>query len=153
WMNALIGLGLAVPEAAAPVIVAATVYAAHHGLAKGALFLGVGVAEGAPRRGWGRILVGAGLLLPALAIAGAPLTSGSIAKAEVKALVYLAPEGWRWGINLFLPIAAGATTLLLAHWFIMIHRSYGDEKAPRNLSAWIWAPWMAVVIVGLFGFG
>ncbi|MCH8530246.1 MAG: complex I subunit 5 family protein [Saccharospirillum sp.] len=59
-------------------------YGVHHGLAKGALFMGAGVimARRLPRLGWGLMAV------PALALAGLPYTSGAIAKTALKTGVY-----------------------------------------------------------------
>lgn len=79
-----IGLGLSTPAAWPTILAALLIYALHHSLTKGALFLGVGMA-GKPITGPIQlILVRIGLLLPALALAGAPLTSGMLAKISLK---------------------------------------------------------------------
>lgn len=68
-----LGIYLAGGTAQAPALVAIEFYAVHHGLAKGALFLAVAAGL---KGVLGRLLP----LLPALALAGAPLTSGFWAK-------------------------------------------------------------------------
>ncbi|WLD57642.1 hypothetical protein NFC81_13115 [Salinispirillum sp. LH 10-3-1] len=56
-------------------------YAVHHGLAKGALFMGAGVAMHQRFNRWYWVL----MALPALALVGLPLTSGGAAKTALKA--------------------------------------------------------------------
>ncbi len=77
---ATIGKGLATGDAlAAP---AAALYASHHGLAKGGLFLAIGVflAEGIGARRWTLPIIA----LLALSLAGLPPTGGAIAKLAIK---------------------------------------------------------------------
>ena len=78
-MGALFGMGLSSGEGG--VALAAAVYAAHHVLAKGTLFLSLGVVRGSGRLGWVSLLVAAIL---ALSLAGLPLTGGAVAKLAVK---------------------------------------------------------------------
>ncbi|QDL97091.1 NADH/ubiquinone/plastoquinone (complex I) [Rhodopseudomonas palustris] len=79
-MVAVLGAGLG--AGIADTSVAAAFYATHHGLAKGALFLAVGViAAGAGRAA---IPVLATVALLGAAIAGAPFTGGSLAKLAIK---------------------------------------------------------------------
>ncbi len=147
-MNALVGLALAVPGAAAPAVAAITLYAAHHGLAKGSLFLAVGVAARAPRRSSWRWVAAGGAVLGAIALTGAPLTSGSIAKSRLKEVAALAPTPWDGRLAWFLPVAAGATTLLMLR-FLQTLRRAEEEKPPA--SAAMWAPWLSLVaMVALF---
>lgn len=78
----VMGAALAAGLAAASVLPAVALYAMHHGLAKGALFLGVGVAGKA--RGVMRGLVIAALAMAALSMTGLPLTAGALAKSAIK---------------------------------------------------------------------
>ena len=55
-------------------------YAVHHGLAKGALFLGAGLTSSYQLAHWQFAL----LFVPALALAGMPLTSGAVVKNLLK---------------------------------------------------------------------
>ena len=79
-----LGAGMLAPEAWPAILPVLVFLAAHHALAKGALFLGVGaVAAQAP--GAGRRLMLAALALPALVLAGLPATSGALGKEALKA--------------------------------------------------------------------
>jgi multicomponent Na+:H+ antiporter subunit A len=77
---AVLGMGLAAADpTAAP---GAALYAAHHVLAKGGLFLAVGVvAATSPRRLW---LVLPPVAVLALSLGGLPFTGGALAKLAVK---------------------------------------------------------------------
>jgi formate hydrogenlyase subunit 3/multisubunit Na+/H+ antiporter MnhD subunit len=61
----------------------AVLYASHHGLAKGALFLGVGVVAAAGS-GRGRLFALALTGFAAASVAGLPLTGGAMAKLAIK---------------------------------------------------------------------
>ncbi|MBE0596797.1 MAG: NADH/ubiquinone/plastoquinone (complex I), partial [Desulfuromonadales bacterium] len=132
-----LGLGLGAPQAWPAVAAGIALYAMHHGLAKGALFLGVGVAPLAGLRGR-RLLVTAALLLPALSLAGAPFTSGALAKISLKPYLDLAPSFWpRWG-TLLLSLAAVGTTILMGRffWLLREQRRRGDPPDRAMLASW-----------------
>lgn len=145
------GLALSAGEAAAVLLL--TVYAAHHLLAKGALFLGLGVlAEGVTRRRW---LV----LLPAafvgLGIAGLPLTGGAAAKLALKPLFDTPLLGLLAGLS-----AAGSTMLMLHFLRRLWHSGEAAEADAqgvfrRLLPWWLMAlaalllPWLLLPWLGL----
>ena len=110
-ITAGVGLGLASSAAGAPALVAVTLYALHHALVKGALFLGEAIDRTA--RVKARAWIRAGLVLLALVLAGAPFTSGALAKHYLKGLSGSAP--WPQAFELVLGVAAVGTTLLMAH--------------------------------------
>ena len=83
-------------------------YALHHGLAKGALFLSVGLV--ASCRGIWRSAVLVSVVLVALSVAGAPLTGGGLAKLAAK-------SGLEAMAGTALTVSAATTTLVLA-WFV-----------------------------------
>lgn len=117
-----VGAGLAAGLEAALVIMAVTIYALHHGLAKGALFLGVGAmaaASGAAARRQRLILA-----LVALSVAGLPLTGGALAKLALKAPLD--------GVSEMLITASAFTTLLLLAHFLSLLKpeSTGESRAP-----------------------
>lgn len=131
-----VGVALAADARALDAAVAATLmFALHHGFAKAALFLG---AAGRPNayRGWSRKLRIAGLVLPAIALAGAPMTSGAIAKGALKALEV--GPGW---IDLFLSLSSLGTTLLMVRFVSLMLRQEGAEATGTQ------APWAAAVAV------
>jgi NADH:ubiquinone oxidoreductase subunit 5 (subunit L)/multisubunit Na+/H+ antiporter MnhA subunit len=142
-----IGVGLVGPASWLTMGVAVTFLAAHHGLAKAALFLGVGVAEtvhGRARRMW---LLAIGLVLPALALAGAPLTSGSVAKSALKDPVAFAPERWKSALDLLLPLTAIGTTLLMTRFLHLIARRLREGHAPHGSLRGLGIPWLAIVSI------
>lgn len=120
-------------------------FAVHHGFAKGALFLLVGVMLVAGRRWQKRICLAVAVVVAA-SVAGLPLTGGALAKAVVKEglseaaatalslssvttsliLVWFLVRLWhldcsgdrvRWTLRLFVPIMAGVLAFALP-WFL-----------------------------------
>ncbi|MFU8840143.1 MAG: complex I subunit 5 family protein [Nitriliruptoraceae bacterium] len=133
-ITVLVGVGLVAPGAAPLAIAAAATYALHHGVAKGALFLGVGLraAWAGPR---GRQVVLAGTVLAGGSLAGAPLTSGWVAKAAMKdAVAALAPV-WADRVTALLALAAVATTLLMARLLVLLARPTAAEEAIATAGA------------------
>lgn len=108
----LVGVALLAPDLAPACVLASVVYAVHHGMAKGGLFLSVAVWR---RHGGGRCrgLVVAGTAMLGLAVAGAPLGSGSVAKYAAKQAVGPAPLDVV-DITALLPFVGTVSTLLLA---------------------------------------
>ncbi len=128
----LIGLGLGLAQPAAwPLLAGAVIfYALHHGLAKGALFLGVGMGT-APSTGLPtRLLLAALLILPALSLSGAPLTSGALAKSALKPFIGGAPEIWAVSLPWLLYLAAIGTTLIMARFFFVLYAGTDRGHAP-----------------------
>jgi formate hydrogenlyase subunit 3/multisubunit Na+/H+ antiporter MnhD subunit len=140
-MTALLGAALLEPALAPALVAGLVLYAAHHGLAKGALFLGVGIAR-ETRGPWVLAL----LLIPALALAGAPFTSGVLVKGMVKPELagLIAP----WGDALVLALTASTlgTTLLMARFLVLVggHRAAGTPSP-----AWISLPWLGLIALVL----
>jgi len=132
-INVALGAGLMEPQAWPAGLLAALIYALHHGLAKGSLFLGVGVAGATLRRTRARLIVVAAMALPALALAGAPLTSGAIAKLSLKDAAALAPEPWRFALDILLPIAAIGTTLLMIRVLRVLSAADDDDGHGRRV--------------------
>jgi len=99
-------------------------YVAHHGLAKSALFLGVGVVAACTPRMFRP--AAAVLALMATAVAGMPLTGGALAKLVVKEPV---GEGLS---SLLLTLSALGTTLLMLRFLQTTLRNQPDPAAkPR----------------------
>ena len=137
-----VGAGLAVPALWPLVAAALVVYAAHHALAKAALFLGLGVVA---RYGASPAHL-AGLVLPALALAGAPFSSGMLAKLGLKDALAGLPAPWTDALPVLLAAGALGTALLMARlvWRIREAPTVGD--APMML----WAPWL-LTLAGVAG--
>jgi len=121
----LLGLLLLEPALTPVGVGALTLYAAHHALVKSGLFLGLGLRDLDPARP----LVRAGLILLALALAGAPLTSGALAKYVAKPV--LVSPGWIW-LDLALMLAAVAAALLMARFVWLIWPAPGVVETARS---------------------
>jgi formate hydrogenlyase subunit 3/multisubunit Na+/H+ antiporter MnhD subunit len=142
-----VGLGLATPAGWPQASAAVAVYAVHHALAKGALFLGVGVARtvaGDQRQlGW----LMAGLVLPALALAGAPLTSGALAKESLKKSIVSAPEALQDGLAWTLSLAAMGTSLLLRFLYLVRLEALAQVHGNSNRGLVLaWVPALLAVL-------
>jgi len=145
-----VGLGLTAPEAYPAILMGITLYALHHGLSKGALFLGVGIVNscsGAKRR-W----VWLALWLPALALAGAPLTSGMATKFLLKVQTLNAPDHWVSVLQTFLPWSALATSLLLGRFLFILYqpktKASGHLLTPGLTAGLVW-PWALLVTASI----
>ncbi|MFY0990102.1 complex I subunit 5 family protein [Halomonas sp. C05BenzN] len=122
-ITALVAMGLVAPGAWPALSAAVVLFAAHHGLTKGALFLGVGVGEHPPRLpAW---LLGGLLLLPALSLAGA-LGSGLATKWAFKTVLY---DSGHQGVVVWLSLAAVGTTGLMAR---ALWRQWQGEVQARH---------------------
>lgn len=133
FMTLAVGAGLLLPQAWPLLLPAVGVYALQHGLAKGALFLGVGVAQRFGRQGW----VMAGLLMPALVLAGAPFTSGALAKTQLKTALAGLPAPWPELLAWSLPLAAVGTGLLMARFLLLTPRGTKQDDAAGLLPSWL----------------
>jgi formate hydrogenlyase subunit 3/multisubunit Na+/H+ antiporter MnhD subunit len=142
-----LGIGAALVEPAAWAVIApALVFlAVHHALAKAALFLGVGafLAGGPFRR---RSCLLALLALPALVLAGAPMTSGAQAKAALKAALDLGPAAWGPWLGLALSLSTVATTLLMARFAVTLWRAAPASAVPGPATA---LPFVALAALAL----
>lgn len=107
------------------------VFVAHHGLAKSALFLSTGLHCLRPGA-WLLIIV------PALAIAGLPLTSGGAAKGDLQH--WLKESDFAY-LSFALQLASVGTALLLARalWLLRLARDEGEEEKNGALRVIPWA--------------
>jgi len=135
-LTALLGIALTVPDMWPLLLNLMLLFSLHHGIAKAALFLGVDVASrNMPGSGWL-------LILPALALAGAPLTSGAMAKLGLKDVASLAPGEWSHWLPLLLVLSSGATTLLM---FRLLYLAW-PRRSGRFPSIWLYASWLGLLI-------
>lgn len=137
-----IGVVLLEPATWPVVLPGILVHVAHNALSKGALFLSVGVVPAGQWSGKARILLILGLLIPAVAIAGAPVTTGSVAKLALKYSASLAPVPWGAPLQTLLPISGVATMLLLCRFLWLVWpASPDDRRAASPASVRLWGPW------------
>jgi formate hydrogenlyase subunit 3/multisubunit Na+/H+ antiporter MnhD subunit len=115
-------------------------YAAHHVLAKGALFLAVGVAAvDGGRRPW-RVLVPAAVV--ALGLGGLPLTGGALAKLAVKG-----PLG-DGTVAMLANVSAAGSTLLMLHFLLRLRAlavPVDGAAQPSPLAV----PWLALALAAV----
>lgn len=123
-MSGTLGLALAAGLPAAPVLAALALYAAHHGLAKGALFLGTSVASRSGGAAHWRIRAVLGAA--ALSITGFALTGGGVAKLALK---YELPVIFEYAV-----IASAVTTALVLLRFLAILPKSTDTSARAPLT-------------------
>jgi hydrogenase-4 component B len=104
-----------------------------HGLTKGALFLGVGVAKATQ---WGtaqaRWLL-AGLAAAGLVLAGAPFTGGALVKQALKSGAGQLSPVWSGFFSAVLPLTAVGTTLLLAVFLWQVWRSMAAKDVYHEI--------------------
>jgi hypothetical protein len=132
------GIGLCEPASWSTTLAAVLIYATHHASAKGALFLSVGPAQAARGRlevAWVRV----GMIIPALTLAGAPFTSGAIAKTALKSNLEFLPETWALWIGVLLPLAALGTVLKMIRFLWLLWPS--TSASVGVLDAGLWRPW------------
>jgi len=138
FVTVAVGVGLARPDDAAAATAAATLYALHHAFAKAALFLGVSLAGARP--GAARGLWAAGMAWAALALVGAPLTSGLLAKDQLKTVALALGDALPWALTL----AAALTTLAMLRVAWLLRAAGADAHAPAP-TATMWLAWAALL--------
>ncbi|MEA3644099.1 MAG: proton-conducting transporter membrane subunit, partial [Lamprobacter sp.] len=148
----LLGLMLIEPELAPAGIIALTLFAAHHALVKGGLFLGVGLRQDGERQTWLAVGVLIGLALLALALASAPFSSGAVTKYLMKPVLAAAP--WPW-LPAALAVAAVATTLLMARllWILLLAEPNRQTAEPRGWATLAWGLIILLVLIFPFALG
>jgi len=128
-----IGMGLSA-TAGVGIVSAVAFYALHHGLAKGALFLGIPLTA---TRGVTRGVVLTGLAFCAVTVAAGPMTSGMIVKGLLKASA--AEAGFAGDVVAFLlPLTSIATTVLLSRYLWLVSRTEPATDAPHRWSLPTW---------------
>lgn len=145
-MTMAVGVAMAEPAVASVAVGAAVLFAVHHGLAKGALFLGVGVV----RRTLGRraaIAAAIALVLLVLSISGVPLTSGAIAKKAVEQAVHDAPGRFGDVLPVLLSLSSSATLVLLLRFLACIRAEAGRD--PRASVPSLAVPWGLAAVLAL----
>ncbi|MHA7837380.1 MAG: complex I subunit 5 family protein [bacterium] len=156
WMT--IGLGAALASdsgGSSPAVLSIGFFALHHGLAKAALFLSIGVAEQTPAHGIRRRILRLGIVLPALVIVGAPGTSGALAKSRLDTVVGALPgslQSLQW-IEPGLVLGVVGTAALMARFVAMLWTPR-DPSAPASErhdggAPGLWLPWWASIGLSL----
>ena len=179
FMAIAAGLVVLTPDPTSVAILAVVIYTLHHAVAKGALFLAVGVADRvpvdvnpAPQRpgrtpgigGW-TALVLVGAALPALALSGSPGSTGALSKKVLKDAVYELGPGLNTYLTPVLFLAGVGTTVLMARFLVRLalridrrkdrDAGRGAPSAEGTPSAWetarLMTPWALLLVAGLTG--
>ncbi|MCE8019292.1 hypothetical protein HOP51_04035 [Halomonas sp. MCCC 1A11036] len=142
-LASMVGMGLSSPSLWPALLVPVALFAGHHGMTKGALFLGVGISEHPPRLPiW---LIWLLLALPAFSLSGA-LASGLIAKGAMKEALY---AGGHTSLVTFLSLAAVGSTVLMTRTLWRQWRERGEDstswRSPMSLS-WLFAVLAAAAV-------
>ncbi|MCD6706391.1 MAG: complex I subunit 5 family protein [Thiobacillus sp.] len=148
FMTLGVGAGLAAPALWPLLLPAVGLYALHHALAKSALFLGAGLIR---VRGAHSTYL-AVLALPALALAGAPLSSGMLAKIQLKSALANLAAPWPELLAGLLPLAALGTTLLMARLLWLIRDQYAPATPPlgsAHAASRFDIPWLLLVLASV----
>lgn len=144
FLSVAVGAALLDPTLWSLLAPVAALYALHHGLAKGALFLGVAIAH----HPGGRLgaATWAALALPGLLLAGV-LPSGILAKLGLKEILKMAgdaPGWWAW-LPVLLACAALGTTLLIARYLYLLRTPLDNARAPTR----VWLGWLLALAAAL----
>lgn len=134
YLLVIVALAWLHPDSRPAAAVLLALYGVHHGLAKGALFMGAGLAAHY-RLGAIHWLL---MALPALALAGMPFTSGAAVKVLLKDTVY-ASDVSHWSILLTMGSAATALLVLRAIWLMWRNQPEVPAVSPP---AGQWVPWV-----------
>ncbi len=135
---AIIGMGMAANDGSARLI--ATFYAANHVLAKGALFMAVGVVAATGARHLRPIMLCIAVI--AVGLGGLPLTGGALTKEVAKSLMGNGPAG------VLATLSAIGTTLLMLHFLVRLRASAAPEDDARAQSGLL-MPWLVTTIASL----
>ena len=146
-MTIAVGLGLVAPGSWSLIVLALLIYALQHGLAKGALFLSVDMSAVSPVSKGRYYLLIAGLLLPVLSLAGAPLTSGMIAKHLLHLQVNAVDSPLAGWLQMLMPWSSVAISMLMGHFLILVWPR-GQRSSVRVFkSTGMWLSWSVLFVV------
>ena len=141
-LTAGFGVALAAPDSSSALIAVLTLYAVHHLLVKGALFLGIGFLE----RGITRTATFAALVFLSLALAGAPLTSGALAKTLLNGAL---PQAWS-SLYWLLTASGAGSTLLMARFLYLASKLNSRVHASSYIAWTVWSLLVASIVISPF---
>jgi len=142
-MTMLIGFGFYLPQHWNIIVAGITFFTLHHGLSKGALFLGVGMLGSTNKLQ--RYAIWFGLFIPAFALAAAPYSSGMVAKYMVKSYTIYLMAPWSGIVATLLVIGAINTTLLMIRLLYLVRPTSSPFGVTASFSL-LW-PWTLLLVV------
>jgi hydrogenase-4 component B len=147
-ITVIFGMGLVDQNAGLLAVPVLILYVVHHSLAKSSLFFAYDLVKH-QERSLSRLQL-AVILLPALALAGLPFTSGAIAKTAFKELAVSLGEPWYGLSSFFLPVTAMGTTMLMLHFMGMLRCCRGGTNSGRIASRIVFAVSFIAVLLTLW---
>ncbi|GGC88701.1 complex I subunit 5 family protein [Vreelandella lutescens] len=138
-LTALVGVGLVTPSVWATLLPAVILFAGHHALAKGALFMGTSVSEHMPK--WPSPLLFLLIALPGISLTGA-LAAGMFSKWGVKHALY---EFEQERIILLLTWAAIGTAALVT---ACVWRQW-QQRHQGGSDSFQWGAWLVALLAAL----
>ncbi|MBP0049364.1 hypothetical protein H9C73_11500 [Marinobacterium sp. AK62] len=136
-MTLMLGVALAVPERTVWLLPVIGTFALHHALAKGALFLSVGIRM--PNHRLARWLYWGVIAVPGLSLAGLPLTSGAHTKLAMKQALQVDGLVWSlapWLGNLLTAGAMATLLLVLRFLWLQVRNTNRNESGPCMQMGW-----------------
>ncbi len=147
-LTAFFGFGHASGAPIAWILPAIAIFAWHHGVTKGALFLGAGLVP--QTRGRTRWILLACLAFAALVLAGAPFTGGAAAKGALKEAGTYLPEAWTGVVGTLLSLSSAGTLLLLGRFWLLCRATPTGSRVRSDLG-WQFAALGALLVLALGG--
>lgn len=138
-LTALVAMGLVAPDTWSMLWPGVVLFAAHHALAKGTLFMGTSISEHLPR--WPLPLVWALLALPGISLAGA-IAAGMMTKWAVKSPLY---DMHHESLIQLLSWAAVGTAALVS---VALWRQW-QQRHCGGSNGWQWGAWLAGIAAAL----
>lgn len=138
-LTALVAMGLAAPSVWPLLWPGVVLFAAHHALAKGSLFMGTSISEHLPR--WPLPLIWALLALPGISLAGA-IGAGMMSKWSVKGPLY---EMHYETLTKLLTWAAVGTAVLVS---VALWRQW-QQREQGGSNRWQWGAWLVAIAAAL----
>ncbi|GEN27231.1 hypothetical protein HVA01_08770 [Halovibrio variabilis] len=138
-LTALVAMGLVAPAVWPLLWPGVVLFAAHHALAKGSLFMGTSISEHLPR--WPRALIWPLLALPGISLAGA-IGAGMVAKWSVKSPLY---EMHHESLIKLLSWAAVGTAALVG---VAVWRQW-QQRHQGGSNPWQWGAWLTGIVAAL----
>ncbi|MFO7761016.1 MAG: complex I subunit 5 family protein [Thermodesulfobacteriota bacterium] len=133
-MTIIIGLGLYSVKAGEYAVYLLPLYAVHHSLAKGSLFLVYDVVNKGGRLASPLLLIA--LLLPSLSLAGLPFTGGAIVKTGFKELALVSGTQWYGVSKIFLPVSSIGTTILMLYCSRLLWHKRANKDNSQRVLLW-----------------
>lgn len=138
-LTAMVAMGLAAPAVWPLLLPGMVLFAAHHGLAKGALFMGTSISEHMPR--WPQPLLFGLIALPGVSLTGA-LAAGLLSKWGVKSALY---EEHHEQLIMLLTLAAIGTSALIT---VCVWRQW-QQRQSEGGNAFQWGAWLVALVAAL----